>query len=264
MKTPINRFKKALLAGKPQYGYWLGLCHPLSAEICAQTGYDWLLIDGEHAPNTLSTVLAQLQVVQSSPSDAVVRLVNDDTALIKQYLDVGAQSLLIPMVETAEQAQIIAQAVQYPPAGIRGVGTALSRAAHWNMVDGYFSDVDDELCLIVQIESQKGLDNLDAILAVERIDAVFIGPADLAASMGHLGNPGHVDVFQALKEAVEKIKAAGKIPGSLAVNKDVAKSYEALGVQFLALGIDTLSLANGAKKILSDYKGSDNSEKLAY
>lgn len=264
MRTPINRFKRALLAGESQYGYWLGLCNPISAELCAHTGYDWLLIDGEHAPNNIPSILAQLQAIQASPSDAVVRLVSDDSVLIKQHLDIGAQSLLIPMVETADQAQNIALAVQYPPAGIRGVGTALARAAHWNMIDGYFNDVDDELCLIIQIESLKGLENLDEILAVERIDAVFIGPADLAATMGYLGNPGHPEVFSAIEGAVSKIKAAGKIPGSLAVNKDVAKTYESLGVQFIALGIDTLSLANGAKKILNDYKGSEGSEKLAY
>ena len=264
MKTPINKFKKALLAGKPQYGYWLGLCNPLSAELCAHTGYDWLLIDGEHAPNNVPSVLAQLQAIEGTPSSAVVRLVNDDVALIKQHLDIGAQSLLIPMVETGEQAEQIALSVQYPPVGIRGVGTALARAAHWNMVDGYLKDVDDEICLIVQIESVKGLENLDAILAVDRIDAVFIGPADLAATMGYLGQPGHPEVFAAITGAIKKIEAAGKVAGGLAVNMDTAKSYEAAGMQFLAIGIDTLSLANGAKNILSDYKGIAGSEKLAY
>lgn len=264
MKTPKNHFKRALQSGKKQYGYWLGLCSPISTEICANTGYDWLLIDGEHAPNNLNSVLAQLQAVNATASHPIVRLVDDNTATIKQYLDVGAQTLLVPMVETAEQAEQIALAVQYPPVGIRGVGTALARAACWNMVDGYFDDVDNELCLIIQIESLKGIENLDEILAVERIDAVFIGPADLAATMGHLGNPNHPDVYALIEAAARKINAAGKASGTLAVNKQVAKKYEAAGFQFLALGIDTLSLANSAKKILTDYHDTENTEKLAY
>ena len=253
MKTPHNPFKNALKNGQQQYGFWLGLCNPLSAELLAQTGYDWLLIDGEHAPNDLRTVLAQLQAIQGSPSHAVVRLVDHDTAKIKQYLDIGAQSLLIPMVETAQQAQTLAQAVTYPPKGVRGVGTALARAAYWNQVDDYFAAVDNELCLLIQVESVTALENLDEILSVERIDGVFIGPADLAASMGYLGQPAHPEVKAAVETAISKIRAAGKAAGTLATNREIAKYYEKAGIQFVALGVDTLLLAQQARKLLSEH-----------
>ncbi len=260
MKTPHNPFKQALKDGKQQYGYWLGLCNPLSAELCAYAGYDWLLIDAEHAPNDLNTVLAQLQAIAATPSHAVVRLVNDDPAIIKQYLDIGVQSLLVPMIETAQQAQNTVRATQYPPQGIRGVGTALARAARWNMVDGYFKDANDELCLIIQIESVKGIENLDEILAVEGIDGIFIGPADLAATMGYLGNPTHPDVQAVVKRAIKKISASNKAVGTLAVGKEIAQAYEEAGIQFIAIGVDTLSLAYAARQILTDYHGLKDKE----
>jgi len=257
MKIPENTFKRALLAGQQQYGFWLGLCHPLSAELCAHTGYDWLLIDGEHAPNDLNTVLSQLQAIAATPAHPVVRLVEGNTALIKQYLDAGVQSLLIPMVESADQARELVKAVQYPPQGVRGVGTALARAARWNMVEDYFKSVDDEILLIVQIESVTGLENLAEILAVDGVDAVFIGPADLAASMGHLGNPAHPEVKAAVESAIRQIRAAGKPAGTLATNKTLAKHYESVGIQFMALGVDTLALATAAKNTLANHLAED-------
>lgn len=253
MQTPHNPFRQALKAGQQQYGFWLGLCNPLSAELLAYTGYDWLLIDGEHAPNDLRTILAQLQAISGTPSHPVVRLVDHDTAKIKQYLDIGAQSLLIPMVETANQAEALAQAISYPPKGIRGVGTALARAAYWNQADDYFSAVDNELCLLIQVESVTALDNLDEILTVERIDGVFIGPADLAASMGYLGQPAHPEVKAAIEGAINKIRAAGKAAGTLATSHPVARHYEQAGVQFVALGVDTLMLAQQAQRLLRDH-----------
>ncbi len=264
MKTPKNLFKRALQDGERQYGYWLGLCSPLAAELCAYTGYDWLLIDGEHAPNNLSTVLAQLQAIQGTPSQAIVRLVDDNPAVIKQYLDIGVQSLLVPMIETADQARDLVRAIQYPPEGIRGVGTALARGACWNLIDDYFDEVDDELCLIIQIESVKGLKNLDEILSVDRVDAVFIGPADLAATMGHLRNPGHPDVQTEINTAIEKIIAAGKPAGTVVVNPDAAKNYLAAGMQFIALGIDTLSLIESAKNSLNEVVGQEHPTKMKY
>lgn len=258
MKIPENSFKRALYAGKQQYGFWLGLCNPLSAELCAHAGYDWVLIDGEHAPNDLNSILAQLQAVSATTAHPVVRLVEGRTALIKQYLDAGAQTLLIPMVETAEQARELVRAVRYPPAGVRGVGTALARAARWNMIDDYFKTVDDEICLLIQIESVAALDNLDEILSVEGIHGVFIGPADLAGSMGHLGNPSHPDIKAAAEAAVKKIRAAGLPAGTLATNKPVAKYYESVGMQFIALGVDTLALANGARNTLNDFLSEDD------
>lgn len=254
MQTPINTFKRALAAGQQQYGFWLGLCSPLAAELCAYTGYDWLLIDGEHAPNDLQTVLAQLQATAPSASHAIVRLAEGNQALIKQYLDLGAQTLLIPMVETAEQTRDLVSFMRYPPAGVRGVGTALARAAAWNINPHYLKEAEQELCLIIQIESVTALNHLDEILTVEGVDAVFVGPADLAGTMGHLGNPNHPEVVAAVTTAIQKIKAAGKAAGTLAINPQTALQYERLGVQFLALGVDTLVLATTASAILRQHQ----------
>lgn len=262
MRIPENTFKKALLEGKQQYGFWLGLCSPLSAELCGHTGYDWLLVDGEHAPNDLNTVLAQLQAIAGTPAHPVVRIAEGNTAVIKQYLDAGVQTLLIPMVETAEQAHELVRAVQYPPKGVRGVGTALARAARWNMVDDYFGTVDDEMCLLVQIESVAGLENLDEILTVDGIDGVFIGPADLAASMGFLGNPAHPEVKAAVEDATRKIRKAGKPAGTLATSKTIAKHYESVGMQFVALGVDTLALASAAQNTLSNHLAEDETDQV--
>lgn len=253
MQMPLNPFKRALQAGKQQYGFWLGLCNPLSAELCGHCGYDWLLIDAEHAPNDLNTLHTQLLAIENTHSHPVLRLADDNPTTIKQVLDLGAQTLLIPMVETAAQAEALVAAVHYPPAGIRGVGTALARAARWNLVEGYMQQADAEICLIIQIESKKALDNLDAILAVAGIDGVFIGPADLAGSLGHLGKPGHPDVVASIENAIEKIRASGKAAGTLVADPVLARQYEDKGVQFLALGVDTLVLAKGAKMILEKH-----------
>lgn len=254
MQTRVNRFKHALDAGQQQYGFWLGLCSPLAAELCAYTGYDWLVIDGEHAPNDLQTVLAQLQATAPSASHAIVRLVEGNQTLIKQYLDLGAQTLLIPMVETAEQARDLVRFMRYPPLGVRGVGTALARAAAWNLNPNYLKEAEQELCLIIQIETVMGLNNLDEILTVEGVDAVFIGPADLAGTMGYLGSPNHPEVVAAVTTAISKVKAAGKAAGTLAINPQAALNYERLGVQFIALGVDTLALATTVGSILSQHK----------
>lgn len=254
MALPQNPFKQALQAGKQQYGLWLGLCNSISAELCGHCGYDWLLIDAEHAPNDLNSIHTQLLAIENTLSHPVLRIVDHSPALIKQVLDLGAQSLLIPMVESAEQARNLVSAVQYPPKGIRGVGTALSRAARWNQIPGYMQQADEQICLIIQIESQKALDNLDAILAVDGIDGVFIGPADLAGSMGHLGNSAHPEVVAAIEAGIGKIRASKKAAGILVADPDLARQYEDCGVQFLALGVDTLILAQGAKNVLKNYR----------
>ena len=254
MKTPSNSFKQALNAGRQQYGFWLGLCNPLSAELCAQLGYDWLLIDAEHAPNDLASIHSQLMAIDNAPGHAIIRIVEGQSALIKQMLDLGAQTLLVPMVETADQARQLDAAMLYPPAGIRGVGTALARAARWNLVDGYFADANTQMCLLIQVESVTALENLDDILQVDGVDGVFVGPADLAASMGYLGNPAHPEVAAAVESAIRKIHAAGKAAGTLATNNTLAQRYEEIGVQFIALGVDTQVLANNARDILEAHK----------
>ena len=253
MKTPVNTFKHAINQGQMQYGFWIGLSHPVPAEILGHCGYDWLLIDAEHAANDLQTIYSQLLAIGNTPSHAAVRIVDGNPALIKQMLDIGAQTLLVPMVETAEQARNLVAAVRYPPNGIRGVGTALARGARWNQIDGYFADADREICLLIQVESVAALGNLDAILDVEGVDGVFIGPADLAGTMGHLGNPTHPDVMAAVEDAIRRIRAAGKAAGTLATNKQIAQHYQRCGVNFVALGVDTLVLATQAKQILQTH-----------
>ncbi len=185
-----NSFKQSIKRqGSVQFGFWLALASPYSAEVCATSGFDWLLIDGEHAPNDVPTILSQLQAIAPYPPQVLVRPPVGDPNLIKQLLDIGVQTLLVPMVDTAEQAKAIVAATRYPPAGIRGVGGALARASRWNAIPDYLNKANAEICVIVQVESVTAIKNLDAIAAVEGVDAVFIGPSDLAATMGHLGNP---------------------------------------------------------------------------
>lgn len=184
MQLPVNPFKRALAERRPQIGLWLAMAHPYPAEIVAGAGFDWLLIDGEHAPNQLQSTLAQLQAVAPYPVHPIVRPAWNDLVEIKRLLDIGAQTLLVPMVQSAEEARAAVAAMRYPPHGTRGVGSALARASRWNRVDDYVRRADAEMCTLVQVETPRGVEHLDAILAVEGVDGVFIGPADLAASMG--------------------------------------------------------------------------------
>ena len=254
MQMPNNAFKRALQAGETQIGVFLGLCDPSSAELMAGTGFDWLLIDGEHGPNDLRSIIEQLQALAPYPVRPVVRTPDHDVARIKQLLDGGAQTLMVPMVETAADAEKLVRAMRYPPNGIRGVGTALARAARWNGVDGYFARADAEMCLIVQVESRAGLAALDDILAVEGIDAVFIGPADLAASLGYLGNPGHEEVKAVIADALARIRKSGKAAGVFSADPAAAARYLDSGASFIAVGVDTLLLRNAAVKLAASFK----------
>ena len=247
MDMPVNRFKRRLDTGEVQYGIWAGLADPVAAEIVAGAGFDWMLIDAEHAPNDLRTVLAQIQAVAAYPVSPVVRPVRADAALIKQYLDLGAQSILAPMVESAAQAQDIARSMRYPPQGRRGVATA--RAARWGRVTDYWSGADDEACLIAQIESRAGLAALPAIAAVDGIDALFVGPSDLAADLGHLGDPGHAEVRAHVCGAIAAIRDAGKPAGVLATSPELAAQYTAAGAAFVAVGVDTMLLARSTAEL---------------
>lgn len=233
-----NPFKQALLAGRSQLGLWMSMTSPYSAEMCATVGFDWLLIDTEHAPNDLRSVLAALQAVAPYRSQAVVRAGHNDAVEIKRLLDVGAQNLLIPMVDTPEQAAAAVAATRYPPHGVRGVGAAAARASRWNGRADYVQRANDEIAVLVQLETPTALANLEAICAVEGITGVFIGPADLAASMGHLGNPGHADVQAAIDDAITRIVAAGKAAGTLTGDVAHARRYLSLGATFTAVGLD--------------------------
>ncbi|WP_426808793.1 4-hydroxy-2-oxoheptanedioate aldolase [Pseudomonas sp. WOUb67] len=254
MDMPINHFKQRLRSGEPQIGLWLGLADAYCAELAANAGFDWLLIDGEHAPNDLRGMLAQLQAVAPYPSQAVIRPVIGDTALIKQVLDIGAQTLLVPMVEAAEQAQQLVKAMHYPPNGIRGVGSALARASRWNTLPGYLDHADEQMCLLVQIENKEGLANLDEIVAVAGVDGVFIGPADLSAAMGHRGNPGHPEVQAAIEDAIVRIGKAGKAAGILSADEKLARRYIELGAAFVAVGVDTTVLMRGLRELAGKFK----------
>ncbi|CRM12516.1 4-hydroxy-2-oxo-heptane-1,7-dioate aldolase [Pseudomonas sp. 24 E 1] len=254
MHMPRNGFKAALAKDATQYGIWAGFATGYAAEIVASLGYDWMLIDGEHAPNTVPSVLNQLQTVAPYTTAPVVRAVNGDASLIKQLLDVGARTLMIPMVETAEQAQALVRSMRYPPHGIRGVGGGLTRATRWDGVDNYLDTAHEQLCLIVQVESRLGVENVAAIAAVEGVDAVFIGPADLSIGLGHAGNPGHPEVQERIKHAIDATLAAGKVSGILAPNEDDARRYQAWGCRFIAVAIDISLLRQSALATLARYR----------
>jgi 4-hydroxy-2-oxoheptanedioate aldolase len=248
-----NPFKAALAARRAQVGFWLSMSDAYLAEVSATAGFDWLLIDGEHAPNDIRTTLSALQAVAPYRAQAVVRAVCGEVALIKQLLDIGVQNLLVPMVDTPEQARQIVSATRYPPLGIRGVGSAVGRASRWSSRTNYLNVSDEEICLLVQAESVTALHHLKDICAVDGIDGVFIGPADLAASMGHRGNPGHPDVQAAIEQAMRTIIASGKAAGTLTSDPALAQRYLDLGCTFVATGVDILLFANAARKLASSF-----------
>ncbi|ROZ74384.1 4-hydroxy-2-oxoheptanedioate aldolase [Ramlibacter sp. WS9] len=248
-----NTFKAALASRRPQIGLWLSMADPYLAEVSATAGFDWLLIDGEHAPNDLRTTLGALQAVAPHRAHPVLRLIAGEVHLIKQMLDIGAQTLLVPMVDTPEQARVLVQATRYPPQGIRGVGSAVGRASRWSARADYLDVADDEVCLLVQAETVTALGNLEAICAVDGVDGVFIGPADLAASMGHRGKPGHPDVQAAIERAMATIVASGKAAGTLTSDPKLARRYLELGCTFVATGVDVLLFANAARKLAADF-----------
>jgi len=257
MELPINRFKQALKEDKPLWGLWLGLPDTSCAEICAGAGFDWLLIDGEHAPFDLQSTMAHLQAMAPYNVSPIVRPEEGRTALLKRLLDIGAQSLLIPMVDTPEQAQQLVQAVRYPPEGIRGLGSSLARGANWNRIPGYLHKANEQICLIVQAETVTAMENLAEIAAVDGVDGVFIGPSDLSASMGHVGNPDHPEVVEAIENGIRTINAAGKAAGLLSINPKQAQHYVDVGARFVGVGVDTLLLSNGARQLAESFKSGD-------
>lgn len=255
MPAPTNTFKQALKQGDTaQIGLWLGLANSYTAELLAGAGFDWLLIDAEHAPNDLQTILGQLQAIAPYPSHPIVRPPWPDAVRIKQILDLGAQTILAPMVETGEQAAEVVSATRYPPQGIRGVGSALARASGFNRMPQYLQTANDETCVLIQIETPKGVENLDDILATEGVDGVFIGPSDLSASMGYIGNPGHPEVQKVIEESIAKIVAAGKAPGILIADQALAQRYIELGALFVGVGTDTGLLMKSSNDLAAKFK----------
>ncbi len=253
MDLPVNHFKRALKRLVPQIGIWSTYANPNTAETLAGAGFDWILLDAEHSPNNVPLMMQQLQAVSSYPISPVVRPPWNDPVLIKQYLDIGAQTLLLPYVQNAVEAQAAVRAMRYPPRGIRGVGGSV-RATRYGRVPDYFARAEEELCLLVQVETVEALAEIEAIADVDGVDGIFIGPADLSASMGHLGNPGHPDVCAAIDDAIKRIGKCGKAAGILMVDEARAHQHLSDGALFVAVGVDAGILARESGKLAARFK----------
>ena len=255
MDLPRNRFKHALREGRHQLGLWCSLSHHYALEAVAGAAFDWLLLDMEHSPNDLESLLSQLQAAAAYPTAAVVRVPWNDTVMIKRVLDIGAQTLLIPYVQNVEEARAAVAATRYPPAGVRGVAGS-TRATRFGRVADYARRAHEELCVLVQLETQDALQHIEAIAALEGIDGIFIGPADLHASMGFAGEIANPAVVPLIEDAIRRIRAAGKAPGILMVNEAVARRCIEQGSLFTAVGVDVHLLARGADALAEKFAGS--------
>ncbi len=253
-ELPVNHFKRAILAGQSQIGLWSSLSSHVTVEILAGSGFDWLLLDQEHSPNELPMVHSQLQAMTGGTAHPVVRPPWNDTVMLKRLLDAGVQSFLIPYVQDEAEARAAVAATRYPPKGVRGFASA-SRASKFGRVKDYYARCEQEICVLVQVETRHALGNLEAIAGVEGVDGVFIGPGDLSADMGHLGNPGHPEVQAAIEDAIGRIKACGKAPGILTGDEKFAHRYVELGCLFTAVGSDVGLLARGSEQLAARFKG---------
>jgi 4-hydroxy-2-oxoheptanedioate aldolase len=252
LDLPINHFKRALAAGQSQIGLWCSLSSHYSAEVVAGAGFDWLLLDPEHSPNDLESLLTQLQAVAAYPSAPVVRVPWNDTVTIKRVLDIGAQTLLIPYVQDADEARAAAAAMRYPPAGVRGVAGA-TRATRFGRVKDYAQHAHEELCLLVQLETEQALRHIGAIAQIDEIDGIFIGPADLHASMGFAGEVANPQVVPLIEDALRRIRRSGKAPGILVGDEQLAKRCIEAGSLFTAVGVDVAILARGAERLAAQF-----------
>jgi len=253
MDLPKNAFKAAIADGTLQIGLWSSLCSNIAAEIYSESGFDWILLDTEHSPNEVPGLLSQLQALAGGTATPIVRPAWNDAVLFKRVLDIGAQTLLVPYVQNAEEAARAVAATRYPPAGIRGV-TGSGRAARYGRVADYLKTADSEICLLAQVETGPALDELEAIAETDGVDGVFIGPSDLAASLGHIGQPGHADVQARIEDAIKRLQAVGTPGGILTANHDEARRYIDWGFTFVAVGIDLLVLRNGADALVKVFK----------
>jgi 4-hydroxy-2-oxoheptanedioate aldolase len=251
----VNRWADRIGAEGPRFGMWLASGSGYVTEICAGSGIDWVLLDQEHAPNDLRTTLEQLQVLAGYPDvDVLVRPPSADPVSIKQLLDIGAQNIIVPMIDDPGGAAAAVAATRYPPEGIRGVGSALARASRWNRISDYLVTADASVSLTVQVETVAGLEHLGDIADVDGVDAVFIGPADLAASMGKLGQPEHPDVVSSIEAALATIVEHGKAAGVNAFNEAIARRYVQAGASFVVVGADVALLARGAEELAARYR----------
>ncbi len=249
LQLPKNTFKQALADMRPQIGLWSTLSSNIGSEVLAHAGYDWIVIDMEHSPNEIPTVFSQLQSYDPSPTAAVVRLPWNDPVLVKRVLDIGAYSLLFPMIQRADEAAAAVASTRYPPHGIRGVSLN-HRGNRYGRIADYVSGCGTELCITVQIETTAALGRVAEIAAVDGVDGVFFGPADLSADMGYLGQPGHPDVKEALAEGLASCKKAGKPAGILTGAEADSIHWLKEGYVFVAVGTDTAILARGADALL--------------
>ncbi len=254
LEFQINAFKHALAAGKLQIGLWSSLCSNIAAEVISDSGFDWILLDTEHSPNEIPDLVGQLQAVQRGTATPIIRPAWNDAVLAKRCLDIGAQTLLFPYVQNAEEAKRAVASTRYPPEGIRGVSVA-ARASRYGRVPGYLGKANSEICVLVQVETRSALDQLEAIAKVDGVDGVFIGPSDLAASLGHIGNPQHAEVQAAIKDAVTRLKTLGKPAGILTGNEEEVRRYIDWGYLFVAVGADIGLLGKNADALAKKFKG---------
>ncbi|MCO6557507.1 MAG: 2-dehydro-3-deoxyglucarate aldolase [Gilliamella sp.] len=248
--TCHNQFKQDMLARKKLIGCWAALGSPISTEILGLAGFDWLLLDGEHAINDVISFVPQLMALKDSVSAPVVRPSWNDQVLIKRLLDIGFYNFLIPYVETAEQAKLAVSYTRYPPEGVRGVSVA-HRSNVYGTIPDYFQKINKNICVMVQVETQQAVNNVESIVAVDGVDGIFIGPSDLSASLGHFGNPKHPDVQAAIKKVFNEAKKQGKACGILATIEADARQYIDMGATFVAVGND-LGLLRSATQSLAD------------
>ena len=253
MQLPHNPFKKALAEGRAPIGLWASLPSPYAVEVIAGAGFDWLLIDTEHTPADIETVLAELQAASAYGSHPVVRLPWNDFVAVKRYLDIGALTLMIPQIADAKEARAAVEAMRYPPRGIRGVG-GTTRATRFGRVADYARHAEEQLCLLVQVETREALDQIEAIAAVDGVDGIFIGPADLHASFGFVGERANPEVMARIDDGIRRIRAAGKAPGILTSSEPDAKHWLALGAQFVAVGSDVGLLARSADALIARFR----------
>ena len=254
MDLPVNRFKARLATGEAQYGLWSTIPEPTAVEALAGAGFDWMVLDTEHTPVEVSAVLPLLQAMAPYPTSPVVRPCVNDTALIKRHLDQGAQTLLVPLIQSRAEAEAAVAAMRYPPRGLRGVAGTM-RAARYGRIAGYHARADAELCLILQVETALAVSRLEEIAATDGVDAIFIGPADLAASMGHRGGAGHPEVRTAVLDAVARLKRIGVPAGLLIQDAGFARDAVAAGASFVALAVDMALLVRAADDLIARFRG---------
>lgn len=248
-----NKLKQALADGKRQIGLWIALANPYTAEICAVSGFDWLLFDGEHSPIDVPVLVSQLQAVSGAGVEVVARPPIAEPWIIKQYLDIGIRNLLVPLVRDANHAADIVRMTKYPPEGIRGVGAGIARASNWNRNNQYLAEANDGICLIVQVETVEALNDLEAIVRTDGVDGIFLGAADLSSALGYRGQPTHPDVVRRIEEAIALICSCGKAAGALTANIDSGKRYLEIGCTFVGVGNDVGLLAGGADRLAAAY-----------